>query len=129
MDITFNQKGFILPLTFMLSLLFPLLIFSELQKYEIEQRFLVEYEETENIQSLAQMGINDLYRLVMEESITEQTTGVLYYPLGSIEYVIDPQTENIVNIKGKCITFKQREHYFMATINILTNKIEKWVEG
>ncbi|HHY73034.1 MAG TPA: hypothetical protein GX497_07395 [Bacillus bacterium] len=127
MYVIFNQKGFILPLTMMLMFLFPLVIISELEIYKMEQRFYIEEEEIEKLQSLSQIGIQDLFALAIEQPITEATGGKLYYLTGRIDYTIEPLGLNLLRIRGTCYTDKERQQVFIANVNLETNEIEKWV--
>lgn len=124
----FNQKGFILPLTMMVCFLFPLVILSEIEMYKLEQRFYIEKEEMEKLQSLTQVGFQDLFNLIVEQTIIEPTAGRLSYPTGSVDYSIEPLANNLVRIQGTCLTNKLRNQFFIATVNIETKAIENWVE-
>lgn len=128
MYVFLNQKGFIMPLTMMLCFLFPLIVISEVEMYKIEQLFLFEEEEVEKLQSLSQIGMQDLYDIIMEQSFVEAAIGKLYYPIGWIEYSIEPTELNIVLITGTSYTDAGRRQYFTATVNLATKEIEKWVE-
>lgn len=123
----FNQKGFILPITLMVCLLFPVVILAQVEMYKTELRFYVELEEIEHLNSLTQMGIRDLYKQTIENSLSETKSGMLFYPNGTINYRLEPSGE-VVIIQGNCITLKKRKHFFQATVNKETNEIEMWVE-
>jgi len=124
----FNQKGFIMPLTMMVCFLFPLIILSEIEMYMLEQRFYIEKEEMEKLQSLTQVGIQDLFNLIEEQTIIEPTAGRLSYPYGTVDYSIEPMVNNLVHIQGTCLTDKLRKQFFIATVNKETKAIESWVE-
>ena len=124
----FNQKGFIMPLTMMVCFLFPLIILSEIEMYKLEQRFYIEKEEMEKLQSLTQVGIQDLFNLIEEQTIIEPTAGRLSYPYGTVDYSIEPMVNNLVHIQGTCLTDKLRKQFFIATVNKETKAIESWVE-
>ncbi|WP_458412510.1 competence type IV pilus minor pilin ComGG [Schinkia sp. CFF1] len=128
MCVIFNQKGFILPLTMMLMFLFPLLIISEIELYKIEQRFYVEEEEIEKLQSISQIGMQDIFKLVNEEPTIQTTTGKFNYPTGYIDYSIEPLNTGSIQIKATCTTNNLRKQYFKAIMNLETKEIEKWVE-
>lgn len=128
MCVIFNQKGFILPLTMMLVFLFPLLIISEIELYKIEQRFYVEEEEIEKLQSISQIGMQDIFKLVNEEPTIQTTTGKFNYPTGYIDYSIEPLNTGSIQIKATCTTNNLRKQYFKAIMNLETKEIEKWVE-
>lgn len=122
-----NQKGFILPLTLIICLLFPTVILTQIELYKTEQRFYVELEEIESLKSLIQIGFTDLCDQVVGNSVTETVFGTLVYPNGTVDYSLEPEGELVI-IRGTCTTLKQRKHFFQATVNLKTNEIENWVE-
>lgn len=129
MYVIFNQKGFILPLTMMFCFLFSLFLVSEIEIYKIEQRLYLEEEELEKLKSLAQIGIQDVNEIAKSQKLDDIRVGTLEYPMGAINYSIEPMDNNVMLIRGTCITNKQRIQHFAATINIETNEIVRWVEG
>lgn len=112
----------------MLVFLFPLLIISEIELYKIEQRFYVEEEEIEKLQSISQIGMQDIFKLVNEEPTIQTTTGKFNYPTGYIDYSIEPLNTGSIQIKATCTTNNLRKQYFKAIMNLETKEIEKWVE-
>lgn len=129
MYVIFNQRGFILPLTMVFCFLFSLFLLSEVEIYKIEQRLYIEEEELENLKSLLQIGIQDINEIAQSQTLDDKLVGSLEYPIGSIQYTIEPIETNVILIQGTCMTNKQRKQLFNATVNIETKKIVKWVEG
>ena len=129
MYVIFNQRGFIVPLTMILCFIFSLFILSEIEIYKIEQRLYIEEEELEKLKSLQQIGIQDVNDIAQSQTLEEIIDGRLEYPIGSIQYTIEPMGKNVILIRGTCITNKQRKQYFNVTVNIETNEILRWVDG
>ncbi|HHW36952.1 MAG TPA: hypothetical protein GXX18_06910 [Bacillales bacterium] len=129
MYVTFNQKGFILPLTLIFCFLFSLFLLSEIEIYKIEQRLYIEEEELEKLKSLLQTGIQDINDIAHSDTLKDKLFGMLEYPIGSVQYSIEPMANNLILIQGTCTTNKQRKQLFNATVNIETNEIMRWVDG
>lgn len=125
----FNQRGFILPLTMTFCFLFSLFLLSEIELYKVEQRLFLEEEELEKLKNLLQIGIQDVNDIAQSQTQEDIIVGRLEYPIGSIQYSIEPWENNLLLIRGTCITNKQRKQYFNATVNIETNEIVRWVDG
>ncbi len=125
----FNQRGFILPLTMIFCFLFSLFLLSEIEIYKIEQRLFIEEEELEKLKNLLQIGIQDVNDIAQSQMLEEIIVGRLEYPIGTIQYSIEPLENNFILIRGTCVTNKQRKQYFNATIDIETQKIVRWVDG
>ncbi|WP_017755764.1 competence type IV pilus minor pilin ComGG [Calidifontibacillus oryziterrae] len=126
--VSFNQKGFALPIVFMLSLLFSVVILAQLEIYKVEQQFYVELEQLEYLKGLTQMGAFDLFSILKNTTTTEPLSGTFTYPTGTVDYQLEFKGELVI-MKGTCSTFKQRKHFFQATVNKETNEIVNWVEG
>lgn len=124
-----NQKGFILPLTMVFSFLFSLFVISEIEIYKVEQRLYLEEEELEKLNSLAQIGIQDVNDIAQSQIVDDIIAGRLEYPIGTINYSIEPMENNSMLIRGTCITDKQRMQHFAAIVNKETNEIVRWVDG
>lgn len=125
----FNQRGFILPLTMIFCFLFSLVLLSEIEIYKIEQRLYIEEEELEKLKNLMQIGIQDVNDIAQSQTLEDIIFGRLEYPIGSIQYSIEPLENDFILVRGTCITNKQRKQYFNATVNIETNEIVRWVDG
>lgn len=129
MYVNFNQRGFILPLTMTFCFLFSLFILSEVEIYKIEQRLYIEEEELEKLKNLLQIGIQDINDVAQSNTLKDKLVGRLEYPIGSVQFSIEPMGKDLILVQGTCITNKQRKQLFNATVNIETEKIVRWVDG
>ncbi|MGO4887137.1 competence type IV pilus minor pilin ComGG [Anaerobacillus sp. MEB173] len=124
-----NEKGFVTPVTLILSLLLFSLLFYQVQQYTVEKRFLKEQEEILTMDALMQMGVVDIIDIIGAFDTPPQTlTGQLRYVKGNVHYVIAPGTEERLSVKLECVTNNGRKRNIEIFYDIISSDIIDWIE-
>lgn len=91
-----NAKGFIYPLTILLSLLFCAVLFQQIAAYATAKHFVAQQEKQLEVQSLLQIGVVDF-----QKKRLEPVEGEIYtfsYPAGTVTLEVREMTEDFGTI-------------------------------
>ncbi|MBE4907947.1 hypothetical protein IMZ08_07765 [Bacillus luteolus] len=126
-----NEKGFILPTTIAISLLFFAVFTHQLDLYITEKRFYKEVEEQYHLEIIISMAVDDIIeeieRRKVEGSLTSSYSEWLYYPNGQVRYQVAEQTLDRFAITMYCDTSNGRKYNAKFLYNYTEKKPGQWI--
>ncbi len=126
-----NDKGFILPTTIAISLLFFAVFTHQLDLYLTEKRFYKEVEEQYHLEMIISMAVNDIIEeiesKIVEGSLTSAYSAWLYYPNGKVRYQVAEQTLERFAITMYCETSNGRKYNAKYLYDYTEKKPSLWI--
>ena len=123
-----NEKGFILPVTLLISALFFLAFSFYLEQYISEKVFYREAEELRKIENLILLGKKDiLSQLSSSKEQLQNFDEEKDYPIGTVHFTVQKQA-NIAIVNMTCTTDQLRKNHSRFTYNFEEQRIISWVE-
>lgn len=122
-----NEKGFILPVTLFISILFFLAFTYQINMYISDQLFNKETEELFILENLMQLGVVDVLTEINENSIPAVQTQ-LNYPIGTVTYTVQELSSTTATIFITCKTNDNRVYSSKFTYDLLKEEIITWSE-
>lgn len=121
------ERGFILPLAMILSLLFSALVIHQIDLLESDRLFFQERKNYFQHGLLLQSASNEWLSQI-EKSDTIEENGQFTFELGTVTYRVMRSDEETVTIEFKSKTELTGERKATAIYELETNSIMKWTE-
>ncbi|MBU8908983.1 competence type IV pilus minor pilin ComGG [Desertibacillus haloalkaliphilus] len=121
-----KQKGFIMPLTMVLTFIVSGVLLHQLQQYLNEKQFFYEQEQIYIIEQLAQMGAHDLDDVLREDTV--DTNGQFHYEIGTASYWIQEQLDDTLYVRLTLETIEGRKRLVRLYYDLETLTMKAWWE-
>jgi hypothetical protein len=120
-----SEKGFVLPLALLLSLLIFFVVHQQLQVYIAESLFsksVADYYEMENLLETALVDAPRSFG--QEDAAGERKTHS--YPQGEVTYILRSRQDRWMTIEIHCKISSDRQHKVLTEIERESGKMIKW---
>lgn len=126
-----NEKGFILPTTMVISLLFFAVFTHQLDLYLTEKRFYKEVEEQYQLEMILNMAVDDIVEDIEvskeEGTLTSSSSAWLYYPNGQVRYLVSILDVDVVSITMNGETLHGRKYNARFMYHFIEKKPSQWI--
>lgn len=120
-----NEKGFILPVTIMVSLFFFFVLAHEVTTFLIKSKFYKETEELYILENLMALGVTDgTLELNNNQRVSKEYT----YPHGTCTIASTPVDINRSKVNITCKTIENRLYIGQFTYDFQQQKAYGWME-
>ncbi|MCH1624912.1 competence type IV pilus minor pilin ComGG [Ferdinandcohnia quinoae] len=124
-----NEKGFILPVTIIISFLFFLIFTFQVNIYLTEKGFYKETEELMVLENLMQLGVGDVQlELGGLNELRNPISNEFQYPNGTVSYNAVTLSETTLEVMIICSTKNSRRYRAQFEYDGVEKKITKWNE-
>ncbi|WP_377912778.1 competence type IV pilus minor pilin ComGG [Bacillus songklensis] len=120
-----DEKGFVLPLALLLSLLIFFVVHQQLQVYVAEALFSKSVSDYYEMENLLELALVDAPRSFGEEDVPGERETQLY-PQGEVTYILRSVQDGWMTIEIHCQLSSDRQHKVLAEIERESGKMIKW---
>lgn len=119
------EKGYIFPITLMLTLLVSAFLLHQIELYKMEQLFYAETEELFELESMMKYTWDHVEKELQTETLPSNSS--LSFPTGSATIIIQDRGQNI-EIKIVCLTKQGRRYEATIQYDPTAQQVVNWTE-
>ena len=120
-----NERGFVLPLALLLSLLIFFVVHQQLQVYVAEALFSKSVGDYYEMENLLETALVDVPRSFGQENEAGERK-TQSYPKGEVTYILRSLQDKRMTIEIHCKISSDRQHKILAEIERKSGKMIKW---
>lgn len=125
-----SEKGFVLPVTMVISFLFFMVFSHQLNQFILERKFSRETEEFHTLERVMQMAVADVkIELDMLSTVPSSSTKTVSYQEGAAHISIRPLSTRDIEVNISCSTLKGGKGGAILTYSLLEKQFTKWFEN
>ncbi|MCA1031715.1 hypothetical protein LCL95_11830 [Bacillus timonensis] len=121
-----SEKGFILPITIVISLMAFIIFVHQLTLYEIDKRFSIEIQQLYILENIMQMAVSDVTAKIDTGEIS--SFGNIMYEDGTVSYSMAMTSPEVVRVIVTCRTTIEREYKSQFFYDLSKKEITQWFE-
>lgn len=123
-----RERGFILPLSIVLSFIFSAIVIHQIHLLENDRLFFQERQNFFQHQLLLQSASNEMQSLLEQSNTLLNDSGQLIFEQGMVHYEIINSNEHSITVRFESNTELPGERFATVMYNVDTYAIMKWTE-
>mgnify|MGYP001945534818 CR=1 FL=1 len=123
-----RERGFILPLSIVLSFIFSAIVIHQIHLLENDRLFFQERQNFFQHQLLLQSASNEMQSLLEQSNTLLNDSGQFIFEQGMVHYEIINSNEHSITVRFESNTELPGERFATVMYNVDTYAIMKWTE-